>query len=343
MDQKYHADYEILSQANIQEVKPRFNSSPMRPNSTLTLTTIMLICASQSLLSAPRPWQPLWTENAPVKPFMNDWTETITEEGFLTYIDTPEYQLYLPENQTENAAAVVIFPGGGYSILAADHEGKQYAEWLNERGIVAAVVKYRVGKDLKGESLFPIPLLDARRAIRILRSRAQELGIDPQKIGVMGSSAGGHLASTCATLWHHQFQEEANDNLKALSCRPDFAILVYPVISTTASWRHKWSGLQLVGNDASDELTELVSSELQVTEDTPSCFLVHCADDHGVPARNSMEFAARCAENKVPVNAHLFNTGGHGFGLKCLGDGVIWPDLLEKWLRDNGLIEVHRS
>ena len=234
----------------------------------------------------------------------------------------------------------MILPGGGYTILAMNHEGRDYARWLAERGIVAVLVKYRVSGDDRAAYHFPVPLMDARRAIRLTRSKAAEWGVDPAKVGVMGSSAGGHLASMCATLWDEKIPAETTDAIDALDCRPDFAVLVYPVISMEEKWGHGGSKRRLLGANPDAELPARVSTDQRVNGRTPPCFLVHAADDGGVPLRNSMEFAARCAENRVPVVCHVFAEGGHGFGLKGKGDSAGWPLLLENWLHARKLAHV---
>jgi acetyl esterase/lipase len=244
----------------------------------------------------------------------------------------PEYEVRLPEPAKRGGAAVIILPGGGYTILAMDHEGRQYADWLNQRGIAAVLVKYRVSAQDEAKYQFPVPLLDARRAIRLARSKAAEWGIDPAKIGVMGSSAGGHLASMCATLWDEKFPEETSDAIDKQSCKPDFAVLVYPVIGMGENWGHGGSARRLLGPSPAPELTARVSTDKRVDAQTPPVFLTHAADDGGVPVRNSLEFAARCAENKVPVVCHVFSQGGHGFGMNGKGDSANWQDLLENWL-----------
>jgi acetyl esterase/lipase len=285
-------------------------------------------------------WLPLWPGEAPggAKPAV--FTENVKEGGRMTDIAVPQYEVHLPEASKRAGAAVVILPGGGYAMLAMDHEGRDYAAWLAERGITAVIVKYRVsGKDCAGYH-FPVPLMDARRAIRLTRSKAAEWGLDPAKIGVMGSSAGGHLASMCATLWDEKIPAETADAIDALDCRPDFAVLVYPVISMKEKWGHGGSRRRLLGENPVAEQAARVSTDQRVNGRTPPCFIVHAADDGGVPLRNSMEFAARCAENRVPVVCHVFAEGGHGFGLKGKGDSIGWPLLLEKWLGARQLCNV---
>lgn len=304
----------------------------MKPS---TLTTLFMIASS---MIASAEWLPLWPGEAPggAKPSVLKPSEG--EGGRLTDIAVPQYELHQPEASRRSGAAVIILPGGGYTILAMSHEGKDYAKWLNERGITAILVKYRVsGKD-EAAYQFPVPLLDARRAIRTARSKAAEWGIDPKKIGVMGSSAGGHLASMCATMWAETLPEETSDDIDKQPCRPDFAVLVYPVIAMGESWGHGGSARRLIGAKPAPELVARVSTEKRVNKETPPCFLVHAADDGGVPLRNSLEFAARCAEHKVPVVCHVFSQGGHGFGMKGKGDSANWQDLLESWLAGRKLV-----
>jgi len=295
------------------------------------LTSVLLcLLVSTGFLSAE--WLPLWPGEAPggAKPL--PFSQESEKGGRFTDITVPQYEVRLPEAAKRNGAAVVIFPGGGYTMLAMGHEGRDYADWLTARGVVAVIVKYRVSAKDEAGYHFPVPLLDARRAIRLTRSKATEWGIDPAKIGVMGSSAGGHLASMCATLWNDKLAEETNDAIDAIGCRPDFAVLMYPVISMTEAWGHGGSKKRLVGANPSGDLALRVSTEKRVNGNTPPCFLLHAADDGAVPVRNSFEFAARCAENKVPVVCHVFAKGGHGFGLRGKGDSEGGPALLESWL-----------
>jgi acetyl esterase/lipase len=281
-------------------------------------------------------WQNLWPGEAPGAPRLPAGTETVKDGWRFGNIEVPQIEVQLPPAGARSGAAVVILPGGGYGMLAMQHEGHDYAKWLNQRGIAGVVVKYRVSGDDVAGYRFPVPLLDARRALRTVRARAAEWGIDPAKVGVMGSSAGGHLASMCATLFDERLDGEGGDPVDAQNCRPDFAILVYPVIAMAEEYGHTGSRRRLLGDDPPRELVERVSTERRVTAQTPPCFLVHAADDAAVPVRNSFEFAARCAEARVPVVCHAFATGGHGFGLGREGDSKGWPDLLEAWLRRGG-------
>ena len=297
---------------------------------TLLQMSILSSCLSLSPVAAE--WLPLWQDEAPGGARPVAVRESEGEGGRLTDTAIPAYEVHLPEPSRRNGAAVVIFPGGGYSILAMAHEGRDYADWLKQRGIVAVIAKYRVSRDDAAGFQFPVPLLDARRAIRTVRARAAEWGVDPSKVGVMGSSAGGHLASMCATMWDETFAEETGDEIDKLPCRPDFAVLVYPVISMSQVWGHGGSKRRLLGANPAPALVQRVSTELRITEKTPPVFLIHAADDPGVPARNSLDFAAHCAEKKVPVVCHVFSKGGHGFGLHPKGDAANWSALLETWL-----------
>jgi len=288
----------------------------------------LVFCA---VAHAQQPWTDLWPGEAPGAKRPDTGTETKGEGGRLANIEVPQYQVFLPEKDRATGVAAVIFPGGGYSILAAGHEGEEYARWLNERGIAGVVVKYRVSSNPALGYQFPVPFLDARRAIRTVRSKAAEWGIDPKKVGVMGSSAGGHLASLCATRFSDTFPTEGEDEIDKQNCRPDFALLIYPVISMKPPLAHGGSRTNLLGKDPGKEAIDAYSTQLAVSMQTPPVFLLSTSDD-GVDCRNSLEFAAACKANKVPVSLYLFETGGHGYGLKGKGDLSAWPELLEKWL-----------
>lgn len=282
-------------------------------------------------VAASAQWVNLWPTEAPGAKQPPTGTEKVSKEGHITDIEIPQYEVYLPDKAKATGAAALIFPGGGYAILAAGHEGKEYAEWLNERGIAGIVVKYRVSGNAALGYQFPVPFLDARRAIRTVRAKAAEWGIDPAKVGVMGSSAGGHLASLCATRFADTFPEEGKDDIDKQNCRPDFAILAYPVISMETGVTHSGSRKNLLGTNPSDDAVEKYSTDKAVTKDTPPVFLVSTSDD-GVDCRNSLQFATACKANKVPASLHLFETGGHGYGLHGKGDLATWPLLLEQWL-----------
>lgn len=225
--------------------------------------------------------------------------------------------------------AVIVFPGGGYSHRAY-HEGEPVALWLNSIGISAFVLEYRVSP-----YRYPYPLLDAKRAIRYVRYHAKEWNIDPDRIGVLGFSAGGHLASTVGT--HFDLGDaNSDDPIERISCRPDAMILCYPVISF-GEFRHDGSMRSLLGDNPSQDMITLLSNETQVTADTPPTFLWHTANDSGVPVENSLLFASALSKNKVPFELHVFPDGRHGLGLAQEHPQVkVWTKLCEKWLKSIG-------
>ncbi|MGD7652868.1 MAG: alpha/beta hydrolase [Verrucomicrobiales bacterium] len=304
--------------------------------SRTAIISMLAACATYATPAA-TDWKNLWPDTPPGGTHPATITETVSERGHFSDISTPPFKFFPAPEDKHSGAAVVIFPGGAYGVVAAGHEGDDYANWLNQQGISAMVVKYRVSRKQAAGMQFPVPLLDARRAIRTARSNATEWNLDPEKIGVMGSSAGGHLASMCATLWDQTLELEPDDPVDQLSCRPDFAILIYPVISLSTDWTHKGSRRNLLGTTPAPGLQEKLSTDLRVTENTPPCFLLHAADDPGVPARNSLEFASACLDHKVPVVCHLLSQGGHGFGLNGKGDSANWPRLLADWLANRKL------
>ncbi|HEY2587237.1 MAG TPA: alpha/beta hydrolase [Tepidisphaeraceae bacterium] len=245
--------------------------------------------------------------------------------------DVPTLTLFLPEPATANRAAVVVCPGGGYHGLAA-HEGKPVAEWLNTLGVTAFVLKYRLGPKYH----HPFEMGDVNRAIRTVRARAAEWKLDPNCIGVLGFSAGGHLASTAVTHFD-EGKSDADDPIERASSRPDFGVLIYPVITMTDPFTHHGSRTNLLGDSPSEELVELMSNEKQVTDKTPPCFLVHTATDTVVPFQNSLLFAEAMQKHHVPVELHVFDHGAHGFGLGGK-DPILsqWPGLCAKWMQSHG-------
>jgi acetyl esterase/lipase len=243
--------------------------------------------------------------------------------------DIPTLTPYLPEVATTTTAAIVIFPGGGYGGLAG-HEGEGYAVWLNQQGIAGLVVKYRLGS--RGYR-HPIMLGDAARAVRTARAKATVWRIDPHRVGVMGSSAGGHLASTILTHWDLG-AAEATDLVERQSSRPDLGILCYPVISM-GPLTHEGSKQNLLGNDPSPALVELLSNERQVTAQTPPCFIWHTWEDTAVKVENSLEFATALRRANVPFDLHIYQKGGHGMGL---GNGHPWAQDCAFWLKAQGFI-----
>lgn len=242
-------------------------------------------------------------------------------------VSIPSMIIYRPANP--NGRSVIICPGGGYSILAFDKEGTRVAEEMNKWGVTALVLKYRLPSDSSNIDRSLAPLQDAQQAIRYARKNAKALGINPRQIGIMGFSAGGHLASTAAT----HFQKNADAaNKDSTSVRPDFAILIYPVISFDSTITHKGSRNNLVGANAGPEKIAAFSNELQVNAGTPPAFLVHAGDDSAVPVENSIRFYQACIKYKVPAEMHLYPKGGHGFGMNNKTTPDNWMERLANWL-----------
>jgi acetyl esterase/lipase len=233
-----------------------------------------------------------------------------------------------------NGTAVIVAPGGAYSNLASNHEGRQVANYLNAMGVTTFVLKYRLGPRYR----HPVELGDAQRAIRLVRARAQELGLAPDRIGMMGFSAGGHLTATAGTHFDAG-RSGASDPIERVSSRPDFLVLGYPVISFDPAIAHGRSARNLLGNAPDPKLVEYLSNDLQVTPETPPTFLFHTNADTTVVPENSVRFYLALRRAKVPAEMHIFETGPHGVGL-ALHDPALsaWPTLLTTWLRGRGLL-----
>ncbi len=278
---------------------------------------------------------PLWEGTPPLQKKM-DLQEEVRQEGIIRIanVQTPTVEVYLPAKQIATGQAVVIFPGGGYGILAYDWEGTDFAKWLNAQGIAGIVVKYRLPVSESLTDPKEVPLLDAQRAIRLVRQNATAWNIDPTRVGVMGFSAGGHLASTLSTQYDHEV-ERSKDSIDGLSARPDFSVLVYPVISFRDAAVHSGSRKNLIGENASQELVDRFSGELNVNAQTPPTFLVHAQDDKGVPIENSLLYYSALHKNGVKASLHIYPTGGHGFAFG-LGKGSVetWRDVLLAWMKE---------
>jgi acetyl esterase/lipase len=249
--------------------------------------------------------------------------------------DQPALFMSKPSGNSTSTGAIVL-PGGGYGHLAMDHEGKQIAEWLNSMGITALVLKYRMSAT--GHK-HPVPMMDGQRAIRLVRARAKDFGIDPSRLGVMGFSAGGHLASTLGTHFDAGKQGDA-DAIEQASSRPDFLILCYPVISLSADFAHGGSRKNLLGESPDPKLVKCLSNETQVTAKTPPTFIFQTSEDTAVPPQNCIAFYLALHKAGVPAEMHIFQAGRHGVGLaKGLPATKAWPDLCREWLKMRGLLE----
>ena len=247
------------------------------------------------------------------------------------YVTQPTLTVYLADPKKSNGTAVIVCPGGGYGMLAINKEGYKVAEWLNSLGINAFVLKNRLPSDLIMKDKSIAPLQDAQEAVRLLRRNAQKWNLNPNKIGIMGFSAGGHLAATLST----HYDDKVYDSKDNGSAKPDFSILIYPVISMETGITHEGSKINLIGKNATPELIDKYSNEKQVTAETPKTFLVHATDDKAVPVENSINYYLALKNQKVPAEMHLYQSGGHGFGLGVKGTNQFWPTACEKWLAAN--------
>ena len=248
--------------------------------------------------------------------------------------DLPTITMYPALEASRSQTAVVIAPGGSYGMLASNHEGRQLANWFNAMNVTAFVLKYRLGPRYH----HPIELGDAQRAIRWVRAHAEQYGFRSDRVGLMGFSAGGHLASTAGTHFDAG-NPTASDSIDRLSCRPDFLILAYPVITMLPPYAHEGSAANLLGPNASPDLRKQLSNEMNVTAQTPPTFLLSTTADTVVPPENTVLFYMALRKAGVPAEMHIFEKGPHGVGLD-LADPVlgVWPTLLANWLRDRGLL-----
>lgn len=249
--------------------------------------------------------------------------------------DVPAITVFLPRTMAPNTPAVIVCPGGGYGALASNHEGRQVASYLNSLGVAAFVLRYRLGPRYR----HPIQIGDAQRAIRMVRSHATEWRIDPARIGIMGFSAGGHLAMTASTLFDAG-DAAATDIVDRVGSRPDFSILGYPVISMTAAWTHQGSKRNLLGEKPDEELAKTLSGELAVKKDTPPTFIFQTNEDKAVPAENSVHYYLALRQAGVPAEMHAFEKGAHGVGLANDNPALApWSTLLANWLRIRGVVK----
>lgn len=300
----------------------------MLKNICLLFGAAMLFSLTSNAQEKPIPLYPNGVPNSKKAPA----TYVEKKEGYsVSLVTEPTITPYFPDKDKATGTAIIIFPGGSYINLATGHEGEAIAKEFNKFGLAAFVVKYRLPSDQIMMDKTIGPLQDAERAIQIVRQRASEWGINPHKVGIIGFSAGGHLASTLDT----HFDKVVIDNKDNISMRPDFAMLIYPVISF-GPYAHVFSRENLIGKNPSQQLIDLYSNEKQVTPDTPPTFLVHAEDDDVVPVQNSLLFYDALLKNKVKAEMHLFQEGGHGFGLINSKNKDRWSEWAENWLKENG-------
>lgn len=290
----------------------------------VALVGLVALLAPAVALAAPPEspaYEPLWPKGAP-------GALGTAEE------DTPAMAFYLADPAKAVGTAVIVFPGGGYGMLANDHEGAQVARWLNTLGVTAFVVRYRLGPKYH----HPVELGDAQRAIRTVRSRAAEIGVRPDRIGILGFSAGGHLASTAGTHFDDG-DPKASDPVDRAGSRPDFLVLCYPVVTLKPPYAHVGSRENLLGKDPDPKLVDDLSNDERVTARTPPTFLWSTVDDDAVPVQNSVQFFLALRKAGVPAEAHFYEHGPHGVGLAPNDPALSgWPARLADWMRGRGLL-----
>ena len=276
----------------------------------------------------------LWNKNIPNFQKTNEVEISDTSDFIrIRNVQNPEISVFLPSKRNANGQAVVLCPGGGYGYLVYDGEGTDIAKLLNAHGIAGIVLKYRLPISKSNIVGYESPLLDVQRAMRLTRYHASEWNIDKDKIGVMGFSAGGHLASTLGTHFDYG-NENSDDPVETESCRPDFMILMYPVITFTQPFMHKGSRDALLGTSTDSSLIKYFSNELQVKKDTPPTFIVHASDDKAVPVENSLVFCKALVDKNIPVEMHIYSEGGHGF-TSAIGNDHLnsWTQRFLDWLK----------
>ncbi len=280
----------------------------------------------------------LYEGNVPnSKPYATgeSWAPQSNGDTIVGLISKPTLSIFLPAKEKANGTAVIICPGGGYWVNSIVKEGYAVARKFNEFGVAAFVLKYRIPNDSAMNDKKIGPLQDAQRAIQLVRMKAKEWNVDTDKVGIMGFSAGGHLASSAST----HFQKNYIENANKINLRPDFSILIYPVISFQDSIGHIGSRDQLIGKMPLKSLIDSFSNELQVMGKTPPAFLVHATDDNTVPVMNSIAYYIALLKYKIPAEMHLYKSGGHGFGMHNPTSGGQWMELCKDWMISMGLLK----
>ncbi|MGI4866007.1 MAG: alpha/beta hydrolase [Janthinobacterium lividum] len=313
--------------------KPVKSAAPAAPMNQVDDKAAGAQVAAAPLEEVPHPVLPLYSGSIPDSKPSRVQETTTTDGGVrISNVVQPTLTVYLPSREKANGTSVIICPGGGYTRLAMDHEGYDVAKRLNEMGVAAFVLKYRLPNGQSQPDPSMAPLLDAQQALRLVREQAAKYNLNPERIGLMGFSAGGHLASTAGT----HFAKPVGTNPGPASVRPAFLVLLYPVISFSDSLKHTGSRDNLLGASASSDQVKLYSNELQVTAQTPPTFLVHAEDDKTVPVQNSIAFYQALRRHNVPAEMHLYPQGGHGFGMNNKTTKDQWVERLQNWLDANG-------
>ncbi|WP_151088681.1 alpha/beta hydrolase [Hymenobacter baengnokdamensis] len=310
------------------------NTSLLLAVSLLTLTASTNLWAQATAAGTAAPVLPLYSGSIPdSKPSQVQETSVTESVGVrISNVIQPTLTVFMPDRTKATGTSVIICPGGGYGRLAIDHEGYDVAKRLNDLGVAAFVLKYRLPNAQSQPDKTIAPLLDVQQALRLVRQLAPKYNLNPERIGLMGFSAGGHLAAMAGT----HFARPVGDNPGPGSVRPAFLVLLYPVISFTDSLMHKNSRDNLLGTTPSPEQVRHYSAELNVSAQTPPTFIVHAEDDKTVPVQNSLVFYQALHRHGVPAELHIYPHGGHGFGMNNKTTKGQWMDLLQNWMDANG-------
>lgn len=305
-------------------------------NINVFIKAILIFMGSTGFLHAQNEVIELWTDTIPNSIESSDYQETYEYENeiinHISKVNTPTLTAFIPNNP--NGTAIIICPGGGYAYLSINKEGYKVAEWLNTLGITAFVLKYRLPSDEIMEEKSIGPLQDAQEAMRLIRRNAEKWQVNTDKIGVLGFSAGGHLASTLATHYNDKVYEVKD----SVSAKPNFTVLIYPVISMDDKIVHKGSRKRLLGDNPSDEIKEKFSNEKQIDSLTPPTFLIHATNDKSVPVENSIFYYLSLKDHNISSEFHIYQDGKHGFGLGVTGTNEYWTKQCENWFRINKYI-----
>ena len=330
-ERRPHRELSVLgTAAKIAVAKEPVNLLTERILLKLCVLVTAFALSANTLIAAQQPTMPI--QDGQLLPL---WSGAAPGAMGSTEADIPAITAYLPRTMAAGTPAMIVCPGGGYGALAANHEGRQVANYLNSLGMAAFVLRYRLGPKYH----HPVELGDAQRAMRTVRARAAEWRIDTARIGILGFSAGGHLAMTASTLFDAG-DAQAPDVIDRAGSRPDFTVLGYPVISMTAAWTHQGSKRNLLGDPADPELARKLSGELAVTKETPPTFIFQTNQDASVPAENSVHYYLALRQAGVPAEMHIFERGVHGVGLANNDPALApWSALLANWLRARGVIK----
>lgn len=298
---------------------------------------LVLLIGWASTLQAQEEIVILWPDKVPMQSQDVQWEEKLTDDGvkLISEVSNPQLRVFKPEESVSNGSAVIILPGGGYRFLAIEWEGHDLGRYLSSLGVTAFVLKYRLPDSRIMENPSIAPLQDAQKAFRYVRSHAEQWNLDPSKIGVMGFSAGGHLAAMVSNAYDRQVYQDKS----GVSARPDFSILIYPVITMEQGVTHSGSREALLGLSPRKNMIDQFSAENLVHKKSPKTFLVHATDDRAVVVENSLRYYSSLKQHDIPVEMHIYEQGGHGFGMGRSNTSNNWPKALVRWMQRHELIQ----